>query len=81
MLLVFLLFSICMLSYLIRGVREYTLLLVFSLFISEFICMLYYLIQGIREYIDDIYSFAVITINIFIECNENISIFTSAKHE
>ena len=32
-------------------------------------------------YIKDIYSFAVNTINIVIECNENISIFTSAKHE
>ena len=31
--------------------------------------------------IEDIYSFAVNTINIVIECNENISIFTSAKHE
>ena len=33
------------------------------------------------EYREDIYSFAVNTINIVIECNENISIFTSAKHE
>ena len=32
-------------------------------------------------YIEDIYSFAVNTINIVIEYNENISIFTSAKHE
>ena len=32
-------------------------------------------------YIEVIYSFAVNTKNIFIECNENISIFTSAKHE
>ena len=32
-------------------------------------------------HIEDIYSFAVNTINIFIQCNENISIFTSAKHE
>ena len=32
-------------------------------------------------YIEDIYSFAVNTINIAIECNENVSIFTSAKHE
>ena len=32
-------------------------------------------------YIEDIYSFTVNTKNIFIECNENISIFTSAKHE
>ena len=31
--------------------------------------------------IEDIYSFAVTTINIFIKCNESISIFTSAKHE
>ena len=31
--------------------------------------------------IEAIYSFAVNTINIVIECNENISIFTSAKHE
>ena len=31
--------------------------------------------------IEDIYSFAVNTINIVIGCNENISIFTSAKHE
>ena len=30
----------------------------------------------ILQYIEDIYSFAVNTINIFIECNENISIFT-----
>ena len=34
-----------------------------------------------RRFIEDIYSFAVNTINIVIECNENISIFTSAKHE
>ena len=33
------------------------------------------------KYIKDIYSFVVNTINIFIECNENISIFTSVKHE
>ena len=33
------------------------------------------------KYIEDIYSFSVNTINIVIECNENISIFTSAKHE
>ena len=32
-------------------------------------------------YIEDIYSFAVNTIYIVIECNENINIFTSAKHE
>ena len=32
-------------------------------------------------YIEDIYSFAVNTINIVIACNENISIFTTAKHE
>ena len=31
--------------------------------------------------IEDIYSFAVNTINIVIECNKNISIFMSAKHE
>ena len=31
--------------------------------------------------VKDIYSLAVTTINIVIECNENISIFTSAKHE
>ena len=31
--------------------------------------------------IEDIYSFAVNTINIVIEWNENISIFTSAKHK
>ena len=30
-------------------------------------------------YIEDIYSFSVNTINIGIECNENISIFTSAN--
>ena len=30
---------------------------------------------------EDIYIFAVNTINIVIECNENISIFTSAKHD
>ena len=35
----------------------------------------------IKQYIEDIYSFAVNAINIVIECNENISIFTSAKHE
>ena len=34
-----------------------------------------------HKYIEDIYSFVVNTINIFIECNENISIFMSAKHE
>ena len=34
-----------------------------------------------HTYIEDIYSFVVNTINIFIECNENISIFMSAKHE
>ena len=34
-----------------------------------------------EKYIGDIYSFAVNAINIVIECNENISIFTSAKHE
>ena len=33
------------------------------------------------EEIEDIYSFVVNTINIFIKCNESISIFTSAKHE
>ena len=33
------------------------------------------------KYIEDIYSFAVNTINIVIEWNENISIFTSAKHK
>ena len=33
------------------------------------------------RYIEDIYSFAVNTINIVIEYNKNISIFTSAKHE
>ena len=33
------------------------------------------------KYIEDIYSLAVNTINIVIECNENISIFTGAKHE
>ena len=32
-------------------------------------------------YIEDIYSFAVNTINIVIECNENISIYTNAKHK
>ena len=32
-------------------------------------------------YIEDIHSFAVNTINIVIECNENICIFMSAKHE
>ena len=31
--------------------------------------------------VEDIYSFAVNTINIFIEGNANISIFTRAKHE
>ena len=35
----------------------------------------------VNNKIEDIYSFAVSTINIVIECNENISIFTSAKHE
>ena len=34
-----------------------------------------------KKDIEDIYSFAVNTINIVIECNESISIFTSAKHE
>ena len=34
-----------------------------------------------KKYIEDIYSFTVNTINIVIEWNENISIFTSAKHE
>ena len=34
-----------------------------------------------KKNIKDIYSFAVNTINIVIEWNENISIFTSAKHE
>ena len=29
----------------------------------------------------EIYSFAVNTINIFIKCNENISILTSAEQE
>ena len=33
------------------------------------------------EKIEDIYSFTVNTINIVIEWNENISSFTSAKHE
>ena len=34
------------------------------------------------KYIKDIYnSFAVNTINIFIKCNENISMFTGAKHK
>ena len=33
------------------------------------------------KYIEDIYSFEVNTRNICMECNENISIFTSAKHE
>ena len=33
----------------------------------------------LEMYIEDIYSFAVNAINIF-ECNENIGIFTSAKH-
>ena len=42
--------------------------------ISHILCI-------ITGYIEDIYSFAVNTINIVIECNENISIFTSAKHE
>ena len=37
--------------------------------------------RGEKKNIEDIYSFAVNTINIVIECNENISIFTSAKHE
>ena len=37
--------------------------------------------QQLLEYIEDIYSFAVNTINIVIECNENIRIFMSAKHE
>ena len=32
-------------------------------------------------YIEDVHSFAVNTINIVIECNENICSFTSAKHE
>ena len=39
---------------------------------------------GKQQYIEDIYSFVVNTkenaLNIFIECNENISIFMSAKH-
>ena len=30
-------------------------------------------------YVEDIYSFAVNTINIVIECNENISIFTEKE--
>ena len=38
-------------------------------------------IDTLLEDIKDIYSFAVNTINIVIECIENISIFTSAKHE
>ena len=33
------------------------------------------------QFIEDIYSFAVNTINIVVEWNENISIFTSVKHE
>ena len=37
---------------------------------------------SISKYIEDIYSFAVNTINIVIESNENLSIFTtSAKHK
>ena len=32
-------------------------------------------------YIEDFYSFVMNTINIFIACNENISIFMSVKHE
>ena len=35
----------------------------------------------LNDYIEDIYSFSVNTINIVIEWNENISIFTSSKHE
>ena len=35
----------------------------------------------LSRYIEDIYYFAVDTINIVIECYENISIFTSAKYE
>ena len=31
--------------------------------------------------VEDIHSFSVNIINIFIECNENIVIFMSAKHE
>ena len=38
-------------------------------------------IKAFSWYIEDIYSFAVNTINIVIEWKENISIFTSAKHE
>ena len=38
------------------------------------------LLVSTKKYIEDIYSFAVNTINIVIECDENISIFTSAKH-
>ena len=34
-----------------------------------------------NDYKEDIYSVAVNTTNIFIECNENINIFMSAKHE
>ena len=42
----------------------------------------YHDVQGdLWKYREDIYSFAVNTINIFIKCNENISIFTSAKHK
>ena len=41
----------------------------------------FYFIVDYGKYIEDIYSFAVNTINIVIECNENISIFMSAKHE
>ena len=33
------------------------------------------------KYIEDIYSFVVNSKNIFIEWNENISIFTSVKHK
>ena len=35
----------------------------------------------VEKYIKAIYSFSVNTINIVIECNENISIFTSATHK
>ena len=35
----------------------------------------------VTESIEDIYLFTVNAINIFIKCNEKISIFTSAKHE
>ena len=45
-----------------------------------FIFILFYLLF-FQRYIEDIYSFDVNTINIVIECNENISIFMSAKHE